>query len=114
TRPGTPSARASSASCADSNPRTAYPASRNAVASTKRTPRSSSTTQTVAASLIVRSFRINGLERQQQREHRMPRPRTVGERAAMLARHLLRKRKAQAATFWATTNQRQEHLLGQF
>ncbi|KAG1270764.1 hypothetical protein G6F65_012880 [Rhizopus arrhizus] len=44
----------------------------------------------------------------------MARARAVGQRAAMLARHLLGQRQAQASAFGAATDQRQEQVFGQF
>ncbi|KAG1446954.1 hypothetical protein G6F57_017186 [Rhizopus arrhizus] len=51
---------------------------------------------------------------EQQGEHGMARARAVGQRAAMLARHLLGQRQAQASAFGAATDQRQEQVFGQF
>ena len=54
-----------------------------------------------------------GGQRQQQREYGVAGTRAVGQRAAVLARHLLRHRQAQAAAVGAAGDQGQEDLLGQ-
>src|SRR5690606_904981 len=114
---GAPSASAASAGSAAANSRTASPAAASARASTKRTERPSSTIHTSGASLILVLLLVPVLrclgQRQQQREHGVAGARAVAQRAAVLARHLLRQRQSQAGALGAAGHQWQEDALGQ-
>src|SRR3546814_13481722 len=99
---------AASAASALSNACTVRPASRSAWVSTKRTARSSSTTNTRLRSGSVIGVLRSVLCRQQQGEYGVPRARAVAQAAAMFPCPLDRKRQAEATALGTANDQRQE------